>query len=48
MEKSDVKEFVVRLPRELHEQIQERSSIEERTMSQTIRYALKQYLAQPA
>lgn len=43
-----VKEFVVRLPVEMHQQVAERSADEERTMSATVRLALKRYLATPA
>ena len=43
-EKPVVKEMVVRLPHDLHQQVRERAEEEDRTMSQTIRVALKQYL----
>jgi len=38
------KELVVRLPEELHTEVKQRSDHEERTVSQTIRLALRQYL----
>lgn len=44
MPKTDTKELVVRLPEELHAQVKERADTEERTISQTIRLALRQYL----
>jgi len=34
----------VRLPKDLHEAVKERSAADERTMAQTIRIALKMYL----
>ncbi|MGH9229526.1 MAG: ribbon-helix-helix protein, CopG family [Acidimicrobiales bacterium] len=38
------KELVVRLPEELHAEVKERAQREERTIAQTIRLALRQYL----
>lgn len=40
----DVKEMVVRMPAELHEQVKDRAAQDERTIAQTVRMALKQYL----
>lgn len=35
---------MVRMPPELHQAIKERAAAEERTMSQAIRHAIKEYL----
>lgn len=44
--KQDEQPMYVRLPRELHEAVKERSAADERTMAQTIRHALRFYLQQ--
>lgn len=40
----DEQAVVVRMPTDLHQAIKERAAADERTMSQAIRYAVKQYL----
>ncbi len=40
----DVQPTFVRLPRELHTAVKERAASDDRTMSQTIRVALRYYL----
>ena len=43
------KAFVIRLPEELHAAVKQRAAIEERSMAQTVRRALRHYLeAEPA
>lgn len=44
----DVQPTYVRLPKELHQAVKERSAAEERTMAQTIRLALRMYLQSPS
>lgn len=41
------KDLVVRISEDLHAEVKERSQREERTVSQTIRLALRQYLQTP-
>ncbi len=40
-------QVIVRMPSDLHAAIKERASNDERSMSQTIRHALRQYLNNP-
>jgi hypothetical protein len=40
----DVQPTYVRLPKELHQAVKDRSAADERTMAQTIRLALRMYL----
>lgn len=40
----DVQATYVRLPKELHQAVKDRSEADERTMAQTIRLALRMYL----
>jgi len=44
MNKTDTKELVVRIPVDLHAEVKERAEQEERSIAQTVRYALRQYL----
>lgn len=44
----DVQPTYVRLPKDLHLAVKERSAAEERTMAQTIRLALRLYLQDSA
>lgn len=41
---SDEKPVVIRMPSELHAQIKERAELEERSMAQTMRRALRFYI----
>jgi Ribbon-helix-helix protein, copG family len=43
--RSDVREFLVRLPRPLHAALQERARLEGRPMAAIVRDAVSQYLA---
>lgn len=45
---TNTKELVVRLPTDLHAEVKERAEREERTIAQTIRLALRQYLKTPS
>lgn len=40
--------MLVRVPRELHEEVKRRASEEDRTLAMVVRRALKEYLARPA
>lgn len=45
MTRIGVKEMVVRLPIDLHEKAKARAEVEDRSMSQLVRVALRHYLA---
>jgi len=48
MSKTDTKELVVRIPVDLHAEVKERAEEEERSISQTVRFALRHYLKHTA
>lgn len=45
MPQDDSQQVMVRMPPELHQAVKDRAELEDRTMSQTIRHAVKRYLA---
>lgn len=45
--RDDEQQVVVRMPTELHAALVARSEMDERSMAQTIRFALRRYLASP-
>jgi plasmid stability protein len=42
---SATRQVIVRMPDELHEAIKARAAVEERSMSQLVRYVMRRYLA---
>lgn len=49
MASTDQQQVLVRMPRDLHQQLKARAASDERTMAQTVRHAVRQYLeASPA